>query len=141
MSVFSREEVLGKIVIDGNGNEVGKVVDIAISSKGTGILKVQTETGEVIDIPMPRVQAIGKYIILKLETRPAARGPPYQPPVPPPLPPAARPPPPPGQPPSPPGYVQCPRCGYNNPPGAKFCQNCGTQLPQKRGGILEKLGL
>ncbi|MDT7870697.1 MAG: SPFH domain-containing protein [Thermoproteus sp.] len=26
----------------------------------------------------------------------------------------------------------CPRCGFVNPPGAKFCMNCGAQLPQEK---------
>lgn len=26
----------------------------------------------------------------------------------------------------------CPRCGYVNPPGAKFCMNCGAPLPQEK---------
>ncbi|MEZ0248243.1 MAG: SPFH domain-containing protein [Thermoproteus sp.] len=28
--------------------------------------------------------------------------------------------------------VVCPRCGYVNPPGAKFCMNCGAPLPQEK---------
>ena len=28
--------------------------------------------------------------------------------------------------------VVCPRCGFVNPPGAKFCMNCGAQLPQEK---------
>ncbi len=31
-------------------------------------------------------------------------------------------------PPSKPEVVICPKCGAENPPGAKFCQNCGAKL-------------
>jgi membrane protease subunit (stomatin/prohibitin family) len=30
--------------------------------------------------------------------------------------------------PTPSGAVQCPQCGSNNAPGAKFCNECGTKL-------------
>ncbi|RLI09467.1 hypothetical protein DRO32_00500, partial [Candidatus Bathyarchaeota archaeon] len=33
--------------------------------------------------------------------------------------------------------VRCPKCGFTNPPGAKFCSNCGSPLqpPQPAGGV------
>lgn len=27
--------------------------------------------------------------------------------------------------------IKCPKCGFANPPGAKFCMNCGTKLTKK----------
>ncbi|RLE58648.1 MAG: hypothetical protein DRJ35_07485 [Thermoprotei archaeon] len=134
-SVLSREEIIGKIVIDASGNEVGKVSDIGVSLTGEGILKVQTSTGEQVDIPMTRVQAIGKYVILKPEIPPppTAQPLPQQSPPPPPppqqegfkIPFLSKPPPPP--PPSS-GMKVCPRCGATNPPDARFCRMCGAPL-------------
>ena len=131
MSVFSREEVVGKVVIDAKGYSVGKVVDIGISATGIGILKVETKEGDVKDIPMNKVQAIGEFIILKPEI-------PRPPTTPPPTYPQPAPPKPSPfsslfgqkqqQPQPPPGYIICPRCRYPNPPGSKFCQNCGNPL-------------
>ena len=141
MAVFSRDEVVGKIVIDARGNSVGKVADVAISSDGIAILKVAADTGEVIDIPMIKVQAIGEYVILKPETK-ASTPQTYPPPTT-----TVTPPPPPSFPssaPPPPAasgdFIRCPNCGFMNPPGAKFCQNCGAKLAQK-GGLLSRLGL
>jgi len=36
--------------------------------------------------------------------------------------------------PAPGGTVACPSCGHQNPVGAKFCSNCGTQIPAAAGG-------
>jgi len=37
--------------------------------------------------------------------------------------------------------VKCPKCGYENPDGAKFCANCGYRLDRPRAEDLEALGL
>ncbi|RLF99625.1 MAG: hypothetical protein DRN49_04105 [Thaumarchaeota archaeon] len=31
--------------------------------------------------------------------------------------------------------ITCPKCGFQNPVGAKFCQNCGSPLQQQPQGI------
>lgn len=140
-SIITREEVLGKIVINEKGYDVGKVTDIAISTDGTGILKVETEDGNVIEIPMTMIQAVGKYVLLKpKQATPQPVAWPYSP--------QAMPgqtvapsPPPPGQtfpPPQEQGVI-CPRCGYLNPSGARFCQNCGSPLSQQSEGGLSAL--
>jgi len=41
----------------------------------------------------------------------------------------------------PPGLVKCPKCGYENPDGAKFCANCGYRLDRPRADGHEALGL
>ncbi len=147
-SIITRDEVLGKIVINEKGYEVGKVTDIAISIDGTGILKVETEDGNTVEVPMTMIQAIGKYVLLKPKKEEQIQTQ-YPPPniaqqYPPPPPPVASaqpsvPPPPTEQ-----GIV-CPRCGHVNPPGARFCQNCGAPLPQQSEGglssIRKKLGI
>jgi len=148
-SIITREEVIGKLVINEKGYEVGKVVDIAISIEGTGILKVETEDGNVVEIPMTMIQAIGKYILLRPKKETTT--PTFPPPPPPttgvsqqyPPPPVQQQPLPPSPPPEQQGIV-CPRCGHVNPPGARFCQNCGTPLPQQEGGLSslrKKLGI
>jgi sporulation protein YlmC with PRC-barrel domain len=83
------EEFLGKIIIDAQGNEVGKIDDIeidldtkrveALVVKGKGLLAKQfqaeqlaslmkrlriTKTEDLL-IPFDEVQAIGKYVVLK----------------------------------------------------------------------------
>ena len=148
-SIITREEVIGKLVINEKGYEVGKVVDIAISIEGTGILKVETEDGNVVEIPMTMIQAIGKYILLRPKKETTT--PTFPPPPPPttgvsqqyPPPPVQQQPLPPSPPPEQQGIV-CPRCGHVNPQGARFCQNCGTPLPQQEEGLSslrKKLGI
>src|SRR5512133_3107497 len=34
--------------------------------------------------------------------------------------------------------LSCPNCGYENPGGARFCSNCGTQLEQAVGAAREE---
>ncbi|MGD0803715.1 MAG: PRC-barrel domain-containing protein [Candidatus Bathyarchaeia archaeon] len=83
------EELLGKLIVDSKGNEVGKIDDVevdlnsklveAIVVKGKGILAKQfqaeklaslmkrlriTKTEDLL-IPFDEVQAIGKYVVLK----------------------------------------------------------------------------
>ncbi len=83
------EEFLGKVIIDAQGNEVGKIDDIeidldtkrveALVVKGKGLLAKQfqaeqlaslmkrlriTKTEDLL-IPFDEVQAIGKYVVLK----------------------------------------------------------------------------
>jgi len=41
----------------------------------------------------------------------------------------------PAQPAAPQPMITCPKCGYQNPQGAKFCQNCGSPLQPPTGGI------
>ena len=157
MSALKKEDLIGKIVINANGNSLGKVVDIGISVTGMGVLKVETRDGRVQDIEMSEVQAIGEYILLKPSAAPRVPQPlgpqpsPGQPAPPPPYPSRQQgfslsrllglgrqqqTPPPPAAPPSYPpapappasGPVICPHCRFTNPPGSRFCQNCGAQL-------------
>lgn len=89
MKMRGLEEFLGKIIIDAQGNEVGKIDDIeidldtkrveALVVKGKGLLAKQfqaeqlaslmkrlriTKTEDLL-IPFDEVQAIGKYVVLK----------------------------------------------------------------------------
>ena len=159
MSILSRDQVVGKTVINAEGNEVGKVVDIGVTLSGEGVLIVEGPGGRE-EVPMSRVQAIGQYIILKPEAQPAAPRPqpaqqpvqPVQPPPPPPVqgqqppplpPPAGQPAPlpPPGapQPPPPPppqqgggplGFLEKLKPKPQQvPPGWKICPTCGTPNP------------
>ena len=83
------EELIGRVIIDAAGNEVGKVDDVvadmptkiieALVVKGKGILSKQfqseklegllkrtgiTRTEDLL-VPFDEVQAVGKYVILK----------------------------------------------------------------------------
>lgn len=95
------EELPGKVIVNANGNEVGKVDDVeidlearsleALVVKGKGILSKQfqadklaslmkrlgvTKTEDLL-IPFDEVQAIGKYVVLKKSSN---RTPTYSPP-------------------------------------------------------------
>jgi sporulation protein YlmC with PRC-barrel domain len=83
------EELVGKLIVDASGNEVGKVDDaefdlesrsmIAIVVKGKGILSKQFQSERIdslmkkirisktddLMIPFEEVQAVGKYVVLK----------------------------------------------------------------------------
>ena len=83
------EELVGKVIVDASGNEVGKVDDaemdletrsmVALVLKGKGILstqfqserldafmkKIRISKTEDLMIPFEEVQAIGKYVVLK----------------------------------------------------------------------------
>ena len=83
------EEVMGKIIVDAMGNEIGKVDDVeidleskkaeAIIVKGKGMLTKQFQAEKLASImkrlrisktedlliPFDEVQAIGKYVVLK----------------------------------------------------------------------------
>ncbi len=151
MPFISRDQVVGKIVIGPDGNEIGRVADIGLSLSGDALLIVEDDKGERKEISMRDVQAIGKYILLKPKAGEPGLPPPAQmpqlPPVGQPASPTPLPPPPPKQPPSPPpppppGQAPPPPPGQPTPlppPGAPP----PPPPPQQQGGgplsFLEKL--
>ncbi len=138
-SYLKREDVVGKVVIDGNANSMGTVKDIAFSPTGDLAFVVEKKDGTEEMVPLSKVDRIGEYIVLKKEAPPPRPTTPPGAPPPPgaPAPPGAPRPPVPGPPPQQAGNViVCPVCGHPNPPDAKFCLKCGAPLPKQKKGFL-----
>ncbi len=118
----SRENMVGKQVIDAEGMIVGSVSDISVDIEAKKIaFNVNTRSGAKIDIASEDVGQVGDVILLKktveaevimpkdektqvaaskegvTSTAPSAPG-------------------------------KCKTCGYVNDPTAKFCIKCGTKL-------------
>ncbi len=124
---LKREDVVGKTVIDGKGDSLGVVKDIAFSIRGEIAFVVEKKDGSTVTVPLAKVERIGEYIVLYRE--PAAPQPPQPGPGGIPLP--GRP-----QAPQKEEAIVCPVCGYRNPPGTEYCLRCGAKLPRKKRGLL-----
>lgn len=117
---LKREDVVGKTVIDGKGDSLGVVKDIAFSIRGEIAFVVEKKDGSTESVPLSMVERIGEYIVLYKQAQQPA----------------------PGAPPAPPGppqqeeFIVCPVCGYKNPPGTKYCLRCGAELPRRKKGLL-----
>lgn len=60
-------------VIDGNGNIVGTVKDVAFTVGKMGIsLSIENKAGEPVEIEWEDIQAIGDFIVLKPQKEPVA---------------------------------------------------------------------
>ncbi len=120
---LKREDVVGKTVIDGRGNSLGVVKDIAFSVRGEIAFLVEKKDGSLESVPLTRVERIGEYIVLYKEMAPGVPGQPGRPMQA-------------GQPVQQEEFIICPVCGYKNPPGTEYCLRCGAKLPRKKRGIL-----
>lgn len=62
----TKDKLLDMEVIDGNGNIVGTVKDVAFTVGKTGIsLNLENKAGEPQEIEWDDIQAIGDFIVLK----------------------------------------------------------------------------
>jgi sporulation protein YlmC with PRC-barrel domain len=62
----TKDKLIGMKVIDGDGNLVGTVKDVAFTIGKTGIsLSVENKSGENQEVPWEDIQAAGDFIILK----------------------------------------------------------------------------
>ena len=119
---ISRENLVGKQVIDAKGMVVGSVSDISVDIEEKQIaFNVSARSGAIVDIASEDIDQVGDVVILKTTLDPEV----YEPkagttvksgkievPV-------AAPPPEPNK---------CPKCKYVNDPSSKFCIKCGTKL-------------
>ena len=105
--LVSREDVVGKPVIDQKGSIIGNAKDLAFSV-GTEEIKialiVESEAGE-LTIDWSSIKAVNDVILLnrELEVKPPPK----------------------------PAYIICPECGHKNKPDAKYCARCGLVLKEE----------
>ncbi|MBS7655300.1 PRC-barrel domain-containing protein [Candidatus Bathyarchaeota archaeon] len=108
MKYYSREDVVGKEVIEAEAKKLGVVKDLAFSTEGKAalILDRVDEKGELQEaiLPFDKILKIGDVILIKsasdLESSLA------------------------------PGKI-CPNCKSKNPLNAKYCFKCGVTLQKK----------
>ena len=132
MSVFRREDAVGKSVIMSDGKLFGTVKDLGFRTDGTVAFIVSRPDGSEDAISVSATSGISDFIVLKPDyqratgqptTAPAVGAPPNMP--------ATQ---------NPPTLAQtsgtvsqvtsssCPRCGKPIRAGAKFCPSCGAKL-------------
>ena len=110
MSVYRKEDAVGKTVISHEGKVVGVVKDIGFSLDGTGALVVHAKDGQELTIPIHEIFGMADYVVMKprathildpnaLISPPAMSSPSI-----------------------------CPRCQSPTKPGTKFCNKCGNRL-------------
>lgn len=74
----TKDKLIGIKIIDGDGNLVGAVKDVAFTVGKAGIsLSVENKSGENQDVPWEEIQAAGDFIILK-PAKPAPAQPPQE---------------------------------------------------------------
>ncbi len=63
---MTKDRLIGMLVIDAEGNGIGKVQDIAFTVGKMGMtLITETKTGETKEIAWEDIQAAGDYVVLK----------------------------------------------------------------------------
>lgn len=119
---MKREQLVGKSVVNGNGEIIGTVNDLVMAMDGKMGLHITRKTptadgsNEII-INAAEIQAMGDVVLLKPVSTMTAKAPAVAPmPAPQPFPSAA------------PQTKTCPRCGYVNGAGSRFCIKCGMTL-------------
>jgi sporulation protein YlmC with PRC-barrel domain len=108
MKYYTKEDVIGKEVIETEAKKIGVVKDLAFSTEGKValILDRVDEKGEIQEafLPFDKILKMGDVILIKstsdLETS------------------------------STPGRI-CPNCKTKNPINAKYCVKCGVTLQKK----------
>jgi sporulation protein YlmC with PRC-barrel domain len=74
----TKDRLVGMKVVDGNGNLVGTVTDIAFTIGKMGLsLSIEDKEGETKEVSWEQVQAAGDFVVLKPETgaQPSQAGP------------------------------------------------------------------
>jgi sporulation protein YlmC with PRC-barrel domain len=105
MSKFvSRENIVGKQVIDQKASIIGKVKDVAFSIGGEKIeVTLIVDTGEEqLTVEWSSIKAVGDVVLLnkELEVKPKPKL----------------------------EYIACPKCGHQNKKDARYCASCGSPL-------------
>ena len=67
MRSFSREDVVGKTVIETSGAVKGKVKDVVFDLGGGVTLLVQGEDGKDSHVPLSKVTGISEHVVVKAE--------------------------------------------------------------------------
>ncbi len=99
---YKREELIGKQVVNQDGNIVGTVKETGYDAEGRMAIIVQTKDGKEQYYSIADIRGIGDVVILRENAglpTPASVG-----------------------------GVVCPYCGYVNPPGSLFCMKCGSKI-------------
>jgi sporulation protein YlmC with PRC-barrel domain len=127
---YSREEMLGKLVVGSDAGIVGKVKDLAISSDGRIAIQIErsgsgeSSAGPDLFVGSGEIQAVSDVVLLKPPRREDAF-PTAPPSVPSPGPTAFSV----GAPRvSSPSSKICSRCGFSNSSTSRFCIKCGNGL-------------
>lgn len=100
-------EIAGKSVLDGAGNTLGTVKEVAFNLGGELALVVATKGGE-ITVPFGSVQAVGEFILLKVGAASSEVHPVRATPT----------------------RAGCPRCGKTLKAGGRFCGSCGAAVTE-----------
>lgn len=93
-----REEVIGKVVIDGEAKKIGVTKDVAWSDDGKLALVIESDDNEFI-LPFPGIEKVGDVVFAKPKDSLIK--------VP---------------------SIKCPQCATRNLQEAKFCAKCGHNL-------------
>ena len=100
----SRENIIGKQVIDQKASVIGKVKDVAFSVGGekVEVALIVDAGGEQLTVEWSSVKAVGDVVLLnkELEVKPKPKL----------------------------EYATCPKCGYQNKQDARYCASCGSPL-------------
>ncbi|WP_187152673.1 zinc-ribbon domain-containing protein [Acidianus manzaensis] len=97
--IYKREDIVGKQVINQDGNIVGIVKDTGYDESGRMAIIVSTKDNKEQYYSITDIRGIGDVIVLR-EIQPQI----------------------------PPNSIICPNCGYPNPAGSQYCIKCGTRL-------------
>jgi len=108
--VISRDDIIGKLVVDSEASIIGRVKDFAITLEkgevraallvevGKGIKPITVELSSIKNIR--DVVLLSKQVTVEKKSEEAIKQ----------------------------SYMICPKCGSKNPPYAKYCVNCGLKL-------------
>jgi sporulation protein YlmC with PRC-barrel domain len=107
MKYYTREDLVGKEVIEAEAKKIGVVKDLAFSIEGKAALILDRidEKGEIQEaiLPFDKILKMGDVILVKSASDLEA---------------------------STPGRI-CPNCKSKNPINAKYCFKCGVTLQKK----------
>ncbi|MCJ7630871.1 PRC-barrel domain-containing protein [Candidatus Bathyarchaeota archaeon] len=124
---LSRDKIVGKQVISGNGITLGIVKDIAFDLPGGKMsITVTDENSKETEITSDDISAVGDVVLMKGLEKAGARGVVEVPQKPSPAVTQAVKSPPSFKEPASPGL--CPNCAYQNEVDSHFCIKCGTRL-------------
>ncbi|AWR97454.1 zinc-ribbon domain-containing protein [Acidianus sulfidivorans JP7] len=97
--IYKREDLVGKQVINQEGNIVGIVKDTGYDAEGKMAIIVATKDNKEEYYSITEIRGIGDVIVLRdIQTQAPVNG------------------------------IVCPNCGYLNPAGSNYCIRCGAKL-------------
>ncbi len=113
---FTRQELIGKMVVDQEAVVVGKIADLALGKDGKMGLVLKGEKAEEIVVTLEDIKKIGDVVLLKSVFSVKTQESPPVSPSPQPQKPESQ------------KDKLCPNCSWMNRPNAKFCVKCGQSL-------------